>query len=186
MEIIVSNILQARAVFSLLGFVCRLKLKRAWGAFSLRSSRDTEKFRDEDIRVQKTGSNRKNIGERSEPSGILGRGKGRRILETCHWFRRSMIPDSGIMLWLVKCLHVDRFAVLLTVSRSFNITLLQIGKRFFKNTDFEQQYKFLCETFLLSFGSKNSKKYACDQLQKEKESFKIWSYKLRHIYKATD
>ena len=24
--------------------------------------------------------------------------------------RRSMIPDSGIMFWLVKCLHVDRFA----------------------------------------------------------------------------
>ena len=52
-EIIVSNILQARAAFSLLRFVCRLKLKRAWRAFSLRCSRDTEKFPDEDIRVPK-------------------------------------------------------------------------------------------------------------------------------------
>ena len=41
---IVSNILQPRAAFSLLWFVCRLKLKRAWRAFSLRCSRDTEEF----------------------------------------------------------------------------------------------------------------------------------------------
>ena len=51
-------------------------------------------------------------------------GKGRRSLETCLRCSRSRIPDSGIMLWLVKCLHVDRFAALLTVSRSFNVTLL--------------------------------------------------------------
>ena len=42
------------------------------------------------------------------------------------------MPNSGIMLWLVKCLHVDGFAVLLTVSRSFSFTLLLSGKRFFK------------------------------------------------------
>ena len=53
----------------------------------------------------------KKEGERSEPRGSLGRS-----LETCLWCRSSMTPDSGIMLWLVKCLHVDRFAVLLTVS----------------------------------------------------------------------
>ena len=34
------------------------------------------------------------------------------------------------MLWLVTCIHVDRFGVFLTVSRSFNITLLQFGERF--------------------------------------------------------
>jgi len=39
-EIIVSNILQARAAFSLLRFLCRLKLKRAWRAFSFRCSRE--------------------------------------------------------------------------------------------------------------------------------------------------
>ena len=135
---------------------------------------------------QKTGSIRKNIVEPSEPSGILGRGKGRRSLETCLWFQRSMIPDSGILLRLVKCLHVGRFAVLLTVSRSFNITLLQFGKRFFKTLISNKQYKFFCETFRLSLGPEKSKKYACDLLEKEKESFKIWSYKLRHIYKAID
>ena len=52
-EIIVSNILQTRAAFSLLRFVCRLKLKRAWTAFFLRCSRDTEKFPDEDFPVPK-------------------------------------------------------------------------------------------------------------------------------------
>ena len=34
-----------------------------------------------------------------------------------------------------------------------------------------KQYKFLCETFRLSLGSKKSKKYACDLLQKEKEAY---------------
>ena len=103
-------------------------------------------------------SNRKNSGARSEPSGYLGRRKGWRSLETCLWCSRSMIPDSGIMLWLVQCLHVDRFVVLLTVSRSFNITLLQFGKRFFKTWISSKQYKFLCEAFYLSLGSKKSKK----------------------------
>ena len=51
---------------------------------------------------QQMGSNRKNSGERSEPSGYLGRGKGWWSLEKCLWCRCSMIPDSGIMLWLVS------------------------------------------------------------------------------------
>ena len=87
------------------------------------------------------GSNRKNSGEWRELSGCLGRGKGWRSLDTCLWCSRSMIPDSGIMLWSVQCLHVDRFVVLMTVSRSFNIMFLPFGKRFFKtqilsNTNF--------------------------------------------------
>ena len=45
---------------------------------------------------KKTGSNRKNIGERSERRGILGRGDGRRSQESYLWCRLSMIPDSGI------------------------------------------------------------------------------------------
>ena len=49
-KIMASNTLRARAVFSLLRFVCRLKLKRAWRAFFLRCSCDTEKFPDEDFR----------------------------------------------------------------------------------------------------------------------------------------
>ena len=51
-EIIVSNIWQARAASSLLGFVCRLKLKRAWRAFSLQCSSDTDKFPDGDKTVE--------------------------------------------------------------------------------------------------------------------------------------
>ena len=73
------------------------------------------------------------------------------------WCRHSMIPDSGIMLWLVKCLHVGRFVVLLTVLCSFYVKLLLFGK----------QYKFLCETFCSSLSSKKSKKYICDQLEEE-------------------
>ena len=125
---------------------------------------------------QQMGSNRKNSRERSELSGCLGRGKGWRSLETCIWCSRSMIPDSGIMLWLVQCLHVDRFVVLLTVSCTFNITPLQFRKRFFKTRISSKQYKFLCEAFHLSLGSKKSKKYTCDLLQKEQEAFKIWSF----------
>ena len=125
---------------------------------------------------QQMSSNRKNSGEQSEPSGYLGRRKGWRSLEACLWCSCFMIPDSGIMLWLVQCLHVDRFVVLLKVSRSFNITLLQFGKRFFKTWISSKQYKFLCEAFYLSLSSKKSKKYTCDLLQKEKEAFKIWSF----------
>ena len=142
---------------------------------------------------QQMGSNRKNSGERSEPSGYLGRRKGWRSLETCLWCSRSMIPESGIMLWLVQCLHVDRFVVLLTVSRSFNITLLQFRKRFFKTWISSKQYKFLCEAFYLSLGFKKSKKYTCDLLQKEKESIQNMELFLHypvinysHIYKASD
>ena len=125
---------------------------------------------------QQRGSNRKNSGEWRELSGCLGRGKGWRSLETCLWCSRSMIPDSGIMLWLVQFLHVDRFVVLLTVSCSFNITLLQFRKRFFKTRISSKQYKFLCETFQLSLSSKKSKKYTCDLLHQEQEAFKIWSF----------
>ena len=49
-DIMASNILRAKAVFSFLRFVYRLKLKRAWRAFFLRYSCDTEKFPDEDFR----------------------------------------------------------------------------------------------------------------------------------------
>lgn len=44
----------------------------------------------------------------------------------------------GSMIPLVKCLNVDRFGVLLTVSCCFKIMHLQIGKRVFLNTDFTQ------------------------------------------------
>ena len=102
-----------------------------------------------------------------------------------------MIPDSGIMLWLVKCLHVDKFTVLLTVSCSFNVTILLIRKRFLKTRILSNQYKFLCKTFRLSLGSKKRKNYACDWLQKEKlsiQNIKLLLYSpvinYGHIYKA--
>ena len=106
--------------------------------------------------------------------------------------RRSMIPDFGIILWLVKCLHVDRFAVLLTVSCSFNITRVQFGKRFFKTRISSTQYKFLCETFRLSHGSKKSKKYACDKRKRSIQNMELFLHspaavtKCGHIYKTID
>ena len=78
-------------------------------------------------------------------------------METCPWCRSSTVPDSGTMPWLVKCLYVDRFAVLMTVPRSFNISLLQFGRRFFKTRISRMQYKFICETLRLFLGSKKSK-----------------------------
>ena len=93
--------------------------------------------------------NRKNIEEQSEPHGGLGRGKWQQSLETCLWCCHSMIPDSGIMLWLVKCLHVDRFAVRLTVLRSFNVTLLLFRQKIFSNTNFEQAIQISLQEFSL-------------------------------------
>ena len=106
----------------------------------------------------------KKIGELSGPSGGLGRGKGQRSLETCLWFRRFMIPDSGIMLWLVKWLHVDRFVVLLTVSRSFTFTLLLFAKRF------RARKQISLRDFSLLPRHQEEQKCACDSLQKEKLS----------------
>ena len=50
-EIIASNILQAREGFNLLKFVCFLKLKRAWRAFSFKCSSEILKLPGEEIRV---------------------------------------------------------------------------------------------------------------------------------------
>ena len=52
-EIIVSNILQAREGFNLLKFVCCLKLKRAWRAFSFKCSSEILKLPVEEIWVPK-------------------------------------------------------------------------------------------------------------------------------------
>ena len=75
------------------------------------------------------GKKRGQIGKISaseaSPAVVWGGGKGGGA-----W--RHAFDAAGIMLWLVKCLHVDRFAVLLTVSRSFSFTFLLSGKRFFK------------------------------------------------------
>ena len=56
-----------------------------------------------------------------------------------------------------------------------------------------KQYKFLCETFRLSLGSKKSKKYACNRLQKEKLNIQNIELSCEpglindgHIYKAID
>ena len=125
---------------------------------------------------QQMGSNRKKLIVESEVSravawwGGKGGGAWRNAFD-------AAVPWYQI---LVSCsdwsLHVDRFVLLLTVSRSFNITLLQFRKRFFKTQISSKQYKFLCETFHLSLGSKKSKKYTCDLLQQEQEAFKIWSF----------
>ena len=77
----------------------------------------------------KNGVKSENIGKWTKPSGILGRWKGWWSLKTCLWCCHSMMPDSGITPWLVKCLHVDRFAVLLTVSHSFNRDLTKPRRR---------------------------------------------------------
>ena len=107
---------------------------------------------------QKTKKIRKISASEASPAVVWGRKERRRGPETCLWCRRSMIPDSGTMLWLVKCLCV------LSMSSSYDS-----GKDFQRRI-LSKQYKFLCETFRLSLGSKKSKKYACDRLQREKLS----------------
>ena len=83
-------------------------------------------------------------------------------------------PDSDIMLWLVKCFNVDKFAVLLTdkISHSFNTGICQLC---FQTRISSKQNKFLCETFHISLGSKKSKKYVYGLLQKKK-ALKISSF----------
>ena len=123
------------------------------------------------------GKKRGQIGKisASEASQVVSWGGGR---EAEHgdslWCRRSMIPDSGIMLWLVKRLHVDGFAVLLTVSCSFNTMLIQFGGRFFKTWISSMQYKFLCEAFRLSLGAKKIKTYACDKRKRGIQNMELF------------
>ena len=74
-------------------------------------------------------------------------GKGRRSPETCLRRGRSLIPNSGIMLWLVKCLHVDRLAGLLTVSRSFNVTPLPL--RSYQKRDKTPKSVYICKECML-------------------------------------
>ena len=100
-------------------------------------------------------------------------------------------PDSDIMLWLVKCLNVDKFVELLTdkISCSFYTGMCQ---GVFKHGFQEKKKKFLCETFHISLGSKKSKKYVYGLLQKKKEAFKISSFlhspviNYGQIYKAIE
>ena len=87
-----------------------------------------------------------------------------------------MIPDSGIILWLVKLMSscwrirsaIDSIAV-------FQYHTPTIQENIFENTDFEQAIQFFCKlkTFGLSLGSKKSKKYVYELLQKEHKAFKI-------------
>ena len=127
-------------------------------------------------KIKGTGTNRKNIGERSESSGGLREGES-----VAEQGDKSLIPP----LYDAPVSYSDWSNILLlTDSRCcwqyralslFNITLLQFGKRIYKTRISSKQYKFVCESFHLSLESKKSKKYACDLLQKEKEAFKISS-----------
>ena len=118
----------------------------------------------------------KKISKWSGPHIELGRGKGRRGLETCLWCcHHSMTPGSDIMLWLVKMSQcwqirgaVDRWNTMLFQYRNASMC--------FQTRISSKQYKFLCKTFQISLGSKKSKKYVYGLLQKEKEAFKISSF----------
>ena len=122
------------------------------------------------------GKNRGQIGKISASKVSLAEGWGGEeqwSLETCLWCRRSMIPDSGIMLWLVKCLHVDRFVVLLTVSCSFNITLLQLGKRFFKHEVRASNTNFFARLFAYPSAPRRAKTMPVTCCKKKKKHSKF-------------
>ena len=98
------------------------------------------------------------------------------------WCLRSMIPDFGIMLWLVKCLHVDRFAVLLTVSCTFNITRIQFGKDFLKHGFRERNTNSFARLFAYPSAPRRAKNMP---VIKEKEAFKIWSFSYTPLWQST-
>ena len=87
-----------------------------------------------------------------------------------------MIPDSGIILWLVKLMSscwllrsaIDSIAV-------FQYHTPTIRENIFKTRISNKQYKFFCKlkTFGLSLDSKKSKKYVYELLQKKHKAFKI-------------
>ena len=128
-------------------------------------------------KIKGTGSNRKYIGERSESGSGLREGGSTAELgdkplipplydepvSYSDWSNILLLTDSRCCGWQYRALSL------------FNITFLQFGKRIYKTRISSKQYKFVCEIFHLSLGSKKSKKYACDLLQKEKEAFKISS-----------
>jgi len=70
------------------------------------------------------------------------------------------MPDSGIMLWLAKRLHVYRLAVVLTVSRSLNVTFLLFGN----NTN------FFARRSLIPRLQEEKQIFICDRLEKGKLS----------------
>ena len=113
------------------------------------------------------------------------RGNGLQSQEACLWCRPSIISDSGIMLWLVKCLNVDRFALFQNHASSI------IGKRvFLKQRFWAIGIQISLQDFLLIPQLKEEQKICVWSVAKKK-SFQISSsfYTLQsvincdHIYK---
>ena len=94
------------------------------------------------------------------------------------WYIPLMSPfhDTRFWYWLVKRLHVDRFAVLLTVLGSFNITHLQFGKRYFKTRILSKQYKFLYVDFSLIPRLQEEQKICLWSVSKKKKKKKHSKY----------
>ena len=72
-----------------------------------------------------TGSTRKNIGERSEPSSSLGRGKGRRSLETClnatvPWYQTLVSCSDWSKVFMLTDSRCSWQYHALSISRSYN------------------------------------------------------------------
>ena len=110
------------------------------------------------IADKKKGSNGKKF--MSEASPVVGWEWGKGGIA---WRHALMLPFHNTRLWnhassswLVKCLHVGRFVVLLTVLCSFNVKLLLFGK----------QYKFLWDFLFIP------------QLQEEQKIY-LWSVRRR-------
>lgn len=76
----------------------------------------------------------------------------------------------GSMIPLVKCLNVDRFGALLTVSCCFKIMHLQIGKSFFKHGFHASNTNFLARRFVYPLAQRRTKNLSVDCYKEQKLS----------------
>ena len=109
----------------------------------------------------------------------LGRGKGWRSLETCFWWRHSMIPDFGSMLWLAKInvfMLTDSQCCWQFRTLSVSCSSLQLGKRFFKTRILSKGYKFLHKTFLLIPQLQEEQKVCLWSVAKKKKPSNYWTF----------
>ena len=84
----------------------------------------------------------------------------------------------GSMIPLVKCLNVDRFGALLTVSHCVKITHLQIGKRvFFKHGFRASNTSFFARHFVYPLAQRRAKNISMDCCKEQRVSnIKLFLY----------
>ena len=143
------------------------------------------------------------VGEKGRKRGQIGKISASERSQVVSWgggkgggaWRQSLMPPfhdtrfryHALIGQMSSCWQI-RGAVDSIVYFQYNAHTIR--KRFFKTRISRTQHKFLCETFRLSFGSKTSKKYACDKRKRSIQNMELFLHspvtKYDHIYKTID